>query len=97
MNVASSQTNLANSGLWHSLSCNWIWGVVLFICCLLMSINAASSTAPQHAYPLIQTLPQPATSVIIRPQLQREQKPVRPQIQQPKAPGDKKIDLDGVT
>jgi hypothetical protein len=97
MNVAASHSNFANSGLWHSLSCNWIWGVVLFICCLLMSFNAASSTAPQHAYPLIQTLPQPATSVLVRPQLQREQKPIRPLNQPPKAPGDKRVELDGVT
>jgi hypothetical protein len=97
MNAAARNTNFANSGLWHSLSCNWIWCVVLFLCCLLLSINAASSTAPQHAYPLIQTLPQPTTSVIIRPQLQRETKPAHPQNLPPKTPGEKRLELDGVT
>jgi hypothetical protein len=62
-----------------------------------MSINAASSTAPQHECPLIQTLPLAAPQVLVKPQTQRGQKPVQPQKQAPKTPGGRKFDLDGMT
>ena len=97
MNVAASPRNFAESGLWHSLSCNWMWAVVLFICCLLMSINAVSSITAQHECPMIQTSPLAAPHILVKPQTQREQKPVHPQKQMPKAPGGIKLDLDGVT
>ena len=30
MNVASIQNDFAENNLWRNLSCNWIWGAVLF-------------------------------------------------------------------
>ena len=42
-------------------------------------------------------LPQPTTSVIVRPQIQRDLRPARPQSQPLRKPEEKRAELDGVT
>lgn len=97
MNVSAAQHQLSDNTLWHNLSCNWIWGVVLLLCCLLMSIDSASSTSPQDISPLRKVISHPQSANVSKTQPLQDTKQVKPMFEPPKPPSGKKVELDGVT